>query len=168
MNRDSCHVMEELLVDFADDTLAGEEATQVREHLKQCPQCREMVEALRQSLKVAQTIWQDNTRHGGRARALPSHRWHYVAVAAVIALAAGAAFFWSARHKPTANAPTLAEIENRMTESARAARLLVTVDQLESQPSLRDVAESQYHYIVQKYPETAAAKAAQLKLESLR
>ena len=55
-----------------------------------------------------------------------------------------------------------------MAQSARAARLLATVDQLDSQASLRDVAESQYRYILAKYPETSAAKAAQLKLESLR
>lgn len=168
MNRESCHVTEELLVDFADDTLTREEAAKVKEHIEQCPPCRKTIEALRQSLQAAQIIWQDNTRHGRATRALPSHKWSYVvAAAAVIALAIVGAFFWSARHEPVPDAPTWAEIENRMAESARAARLLVTVDQLESQASLRDVAESRYRYILEKYPDTAAAKSARLKLQSL-
>jgi anti-sigma factor RsiW len=168
MNRDSCRIIEELLVDFADDTLSCEEAARVRKHIEQCPQCRAMVEALKQSLGTAQAIWRDNAHEVSRARAFPSHRWRYLAAAAVILLAVGTLAYWPSRRPAPPDAPTLAEIENRMAQSATAARLLAIVDQLESQPSLRDVAESQYRYILAKYPETSAAKVAQLKLESLR
>lgn len=167
MNRDSCQTIEELLVDFADDALTGAETARVRAHIEQCPPCRATVEALRQSLACAQTIWQDNTRHRRRTRALQSHRWRYVAVAAGILLAAGTLAYWPARHRPTGDAPTLAEIENRIDVSGRAARLLARIDQLETQASLRDVAESQYRYIMEKYPDTAAAESARLKLKSL-
>jgi len=167
MNRDPCQTVEELLVDFADDALPGAEAARVRQHIEQCPQCGVTVEALRQSLACAQTIWQDNARHRGRTRALQSHRWRYVAVAAGILLAIGTLAYWPARHRPTGDVPTLAEIENRIAASGRAARLLARIDQLETQASLRDVAKSQYRYIMEKYPSTAAAESARLKLKTL-
>jgi len=168
MNRDSCQAIEELLVDFADASLDAEEAARVREHIGQCPQCRATVEALKQSLETAQAIWRDNACTVGRTRALPLHWRHYVAVAAAVVLAVGSLAYWPSRRPAPADAPTLAEIEDRMTQSAQAARLLVTVEQLESQASLRDVTESQYRYILAKYPETSAAKSAQLKLASLQ
>lgn len=168
MNRDSCQITEELLVDFADDVLGGKDTARVREHIERCPRCRATVEALRQSLEIAQVIWQDNACPVSCARPLPVQWRRYAAVAAAVLLAVGALAYWPARRPAPADAPTLAEIEDRMAQSARAARLLATVDQLDSQASLRDVAESQYRYILAKYPETSAAKAAQLKLESLR
>ncbi len=168
MNRDSCQITAELLVDFADDTLSDEEAARVHKHIEECPQCRATVEALKQSLGTAQAIWRDNACPASRARTLPLPWRRYAAAAAAVLLAAGALMYRPARQPARADAPTLAEIEDRMTQSATAARLLATVDQLESQPSLRDVAESQYRYILVKYPETSAAKAARLKLESLR
>jgi len=168
MNRDSCQITGELLVDFADDTLSCEEAARVREHVEQCPQCRATVEALKQSLETAQAIWRDNACPASSARTLPLHWRRYAAVAATVLLAAGALMYRPARQPARADAPTLAEIKNRMTQSAQAARLLVTVEQLESQASLRDVAKSQYRYILAEYPETSAAKAARLKLESFR
>ncbi|MHC4517586.1 MAG: anti-sigma factor family protein [Planctomycetota bacterium] len=168
MNRDPCPEMDEKLVDFADGVLSGVEAAGVRQHLAQCAQCRATVEALRQSLEAAQSIWQDNTAPTSRVRTLPSHRWRYVAAAACVALAVGGVFFWPARRQPAANPPTMAEIENRIAASASAARMLAAAGQLETQTALRDVTESQYRYIVDKYPDTPAAEPARRKLESLR
>lgn len=168
MNRQTCQAMEELLVDFADDTLTGAEAARVCEHIEQCPDCRATVAALRQSLECAQTIWQDNAARIGRTRGVGSRQWHYVAAAAGILLAVGTLCYWPCGHQPAPNAPTLAEIEIRIAESGHAARLLARVDQLETQASLRDVAESQYRYILERYPNTAAAESVHRKLESFR
>ena len=167
MNRDACQTMEELLVDFADEALPSDQAAKVREHVEQCPHCRATVEALTQSLAMAQTIWQDNAHDVGQIRARQSHRWRYIAAAASILLAVGTLSYWPARHAPTADVPTLAEIENHIAAAGRAARLLARVDQLETQTPLRDVAESQYRYIVETYPDTGAAESARLKLKSL-
>jgi len=170
MNRDACQSMEEWLVDFADDALAGAEAARVREHIEQCPPCRSTVAALRQSLKAAETIWQENLGelHGRRGRTRRWRMWRYVAAAAGIALAVGTVFYRPTRHQPATDVPTLAEIENHVAASGRAARLLARVDQLETQTSLRDVAKSQYRYILEKYPVTDAAESARVKLKSLR
>ena len=168
MNQDSCQAMEEWLVDFADDALTGAEAARVREHLAQCSHCRATVEALRQSLKATEMIWQANARDAGRTRTTRRGRWRYVAAAAGVLLAAGILAHRPARHQPAPSEPTLAEIESRIAASGRAARLLARIDQLETQASLREVAESQYRYIVERYPDTTAAASARLKLESLR
>jgi hypothetical protein len=168
MNRETCQIIEEQLVDFADDALTGADATRVREHVEQCPHCRALAEALRRSLQCAEVIWQDNADPVVRAGALPAHRWPYIAAAAGILLAAGTLFYRPKPQSPPPGAPTLAEIETRIAASGRAARLLARINQLETQASLRDVAENQYRYLVEKYPDTAAAAAARLKLESVR
>jgi anti-sigma factor RsiW len=168
MNRDSCEEMEELLVDFADGALAGGEAERVGAHLERCPHCRAMVEALAQSLRCAEVIWQDNLRETQAARVGLRRLWRYFAIAAGVALSLGSVLFWSARHQPTTKAPTLAEVERHIVTAGTAARLLAATDQLETQASLRDVAQSQYRYILERYPDTEAAAQARLKLESLR
>jgi len=168
MNRDCCQAIEELLVDFADGALARDEAARVRAHTEHCPRCREMVEALGQSLRSAGIIWQDNLHSTRAVRVGRGSVWRYVAVAAGIVLAAGGLWYGSVRHRPAEKAPTLAEMEHRIVASGAAARLLVAAGQLETQASLRDVAEGQYRYILQKYPDTEAAGQARLKLESFR
>jgi hypothetical protein len=168
MKRDTCQAMEEWLVDFADETLTGPEADRVRKHVEQCPHCCEMVDALRQSLDIAQTIWLDNAQGIGPARTPRSHKWRYVAAAATILLAVGILAHSPPRQPPSAPTPTLAEIENRIAEAGHAARLLAKVQQLEVRTSRLDMARSQYRYIAERYPNTAAAESARLKLRSLR
>lgn len=168
MNHHPCPDMEEKLVDLADDTLTPEEAGSVRDHLAQCPHCRATVEALRQSLEVARSIWQDDLRDDRVGQVGHTHVGRYVAVAACVVLAVAGVSYWSARRQPVAGPPTIAEIEDHIAASAAAARMLAAVSQLETQTALRDVTESQYRYIVDKYPDTAAAEPARRRLESLR
>jgi len=167
MNHETCQTLEEQLVDFADDALTGIEAERVGRHVAQCSDCRATVDALRQSLRCAQAIWQDNARPVSRTRRLPLWRWPYLAAAGVL-LAVGALLYRSTSPLPAPDAPTLTKIEDQITASAGAARLLIAAGQLETQPSLRDVVISQYQYIVEKYPDTAAAAPAHLKLKALR
>ncbi len=169
MNHDTCQTIEEWLVDFADGALPSDQAARVRAHLSRCPACQTTVKALQQSLAVAQTIWQDNARDVGQPRTRRPSHWHYGAVAATILLALGTLFYRpGGRPHPATPGPSLADIERQMSEAASAARLLVATEQMEAQPSLRDVAENQYRYIVEKYPDTAAAQPARLKLQALR
>ncbi len=168
MNRDHCREIEELLVDLADGILAGEETTRVRSHLERCPHCRETFEALGESLQCAEAIWQHHLNDERAARTGSRRVWRYLAFAAGILLVCGAALFWPGRADPPAEAPTLAEIEQRIATAGTAARLLAATGQLETQASLRDVAENQYRYILTKYPDTEAAIQARRKLESYR
>ena len=169
MNHDTCQTVEAWLVDFADDTLPSDPAARVQAHLAQCPTCRATVEALHQSLAIAQTIWQDTARDVGQSQPRRLSLWHYGAVAAAILLALSTLFYRpGGRPQPAAPSPSLADIERQMIEAASAARLLVATEQMAAQPTLRDVAESQYRHIVEKYPDTAAAEPARLKLQALR
>ncbi len=168
MNRQTCQAMEELLVDFADEALTGAEAARVRAHIEQCPHCRATLTALRQSLAAARTIWQDNVGDVSRSRVPRSHKWRYAAAAAGILLAIGVLVHQTARHQPTAGAPTMTEIEKRIAESGHAAGLLARIGQLETQTSQQDVARGQYRYLAEKYPDTTAAESARRKLKSLR
>jgi anti-sigma-K factor RskA len=151
MNRAFCQTIEARLVD-----------------LEQCPTCRAMVDALRQSLRCADVIWQDNWRDAQTLPASGVGAWRYIAVAACIVVAAGGLWCWSVRRKPVTKTPTLAEMEQHISAAGAAARLLAATDQLQMQASLRDVTESQYRYILEKYPDTKAAVQARLKLESPR
>lgn len=168
MNRDSCQAIEERLVDFTDGTLAGDEEERVQAHIEHCPHCRATVEALRQSLRCAEVIWRDNLCDTQAVRVRPHRLWRRLAVAASTLLACGLAMFWSSRPRPLLEAPTLAEIEQRIAAAGTAARLLAATDQLEAQASLRGMAENQYRYILAKYPDTEAAVEARLRLKSFR
>ena len=147
--------------------LTGPEADRVRDHVAQCPHCRETVEALRQSLEIAQTIWQDNAQDVGRARARRSHKWRHIAAAAGILLAIGILAQRTPPNQSPPAAPTMDEIERRIAEAGHAASLLAAVDGLETLPALREVAERQYKYIVDNYPDTPVAEPARLKLQAL-
>lgn len=167
MKRDTCQIMEERLVDFADDALPSDQANQVREHIEQCPHCRETVAALNQSLTCAETIWQDNAHDVGRTQTTRSRRWRYVAAAGIL-LTVSIMIHRPVHRPPPTSTPTLAEIENHIAESGIAARLLAATAQLEAQTSLQDLVESQYRHISEKYSDTTAAEPAHLKLKSLR
>ncbi len=168
MNRDSCQAIEEMLVDFADGVLAHDEAERVGAHIEHCPHCRALLEALKQSLRCAEVIWQDN-RYGTQAvRVSPWRLGRYGAIAAGVVLSLGSVLVWFAHQKPAAKALTLAEMEHRIAAAGTAARLLAATDQFETQASLRDAAQSQYRYIVSQYPDTEAAVQARLKLKSFR
>ena len=159
MNTDTCQTIEEWLVDFADGALPSDQAARVQAHLAQCPTCRATIEALQQSLAIAQTIWQDTARDVGQSQPRRLSLWHYGAVAAAILLALGTLFYRpDGRTHPAAPGPSLADIERQMVEAASAARLLVATEQMETQPALRDIAKSQYRHIVERYPDTAAAE----------
>jgi len=130
MNRDSCQAIEEMLVDFADGVLAHDEAERVSAHIEHCPHCRALLEALRQSLRCAEAIWQDNLSDTQTVRVRPRKLWRYVAVAAGVVLSLGSILIWFARQKPTVKTPTLAEMEYRIAAAGTAARLLAATDQL--------------------------------------
>ena len=60
MKNDNCDKIEELLVDFADGLLSEQDTMLVREHLDDCSACRDTAIALKESLEMAQVIWNDN------------------------------------------------------------------------------------------------------------
>jgi anti-sigma factor RsiW len=169
-----CKDIEQMLVDYADGELPPSESGKVAEHLVKCVSCRRMLEALQRSLRLAEVIWDDGLAETKdihvsirpRARRV---RWpRYAAIAASILLVVGTYFVCRSLTKPAKPELTLAEIECRINDSASAARLLAAAELLAGQPYAEDLANSQYRYIVDRYPDTKAAAQVRSKAGRLK
>jgi hypothetical protein len=167
----SCKVVEQMLVDYADGRLSPGESSEVAAHLAKCGDCRRTFEALQRSLKLAGIIWEDGLSETEVIRIpIPKkvRRFHwpvYAAVAAGILLVVAISGVWRVLVRPTEKEPTFAEIEQKINESASAARLLAAADLLAEYPDAETIVKKQYSYIVETYPETAAAAEARLRIE---
>jgi len=171
MNEEICREFEERLVEYADGELLADEHEQVRRHVERCARCRMTVEALLESIRIAEAIWQGHLEDrqvvaGHRRSGVRWWRLDIVAAAACLVLGIGGAVLWSV-FRPQSQAPlTVADVEDRMARSAAAARLLAAADLLGTQAGDRALVESQYRYILRRYPDTDAAAEVRLKLQS--
>jgi hypothetical protein len=169
----SCKNIENMLVDYADGRLSPGESGQVSEHLTRCENCRGLLDALQKSLDLAGVIWADGLAETKAIR-IPtlrkvrkSHRLRYAALAASILLVVSAFTAWRALVKPVEiqKEPSFAEIERKITDEGTAARLLAATDLLADRPNAGTLVQSQYEYIVDRYPNTKAAAAAKAKIQ---
>ncbi len=109
MPTDACNELRDLLVDFADDELVGQERLQMETHLRQCPECREELRMLQRSLQIAEELWaspiSDESAAARPDVKLPAHkstacderRSPVLAVAAsALVLATAGVIVWSA------------------------------------------------------------------------
>jgi len=167
----SCVEISEMLVDYSDGWLSTNESKEVAEHLAECEHCREMLESLQSSLELAEVIWEDGLAETkeirisilGKTRKI---RWsRYAAVAAGILLVVTTSVTWRVLVRPAKKEINFVEIERRITESASAARLLAAVELLAEYPDAQSIVKQQFRYIVETYPETAAAAKAKLKIQ---
>ncbi len=168
MNTHDCSQIEELLVDYADGALDQSDADKVAAHLAQCPNCRDTLSALHDSLKLAKAIWQDNLDRTASAK---THgrllTWRkYAAIAASVAILAATALISQSQSPPKQPEPTLAQIEQQIEQSASAARLLAAADMLAPYTQTESIARNQYDYIIDAYPRTPAAVQAKERLRN--
>lgn len=169
--QESCEQFERLLVDYADGELSPPESPMVAEHLTKCERCRATLHALTESLSLTGAIWQDGlARTQDIHPAIPTkvHRvkWaRYAAIAAGIVIVGGLLAIWNASTRPREAGPTLAEMERRITECDRAARLLAAAELLADHPDAESISKRQYRYIVETYPQTPAAAKAKPKIQ---
>jgi len=171
MNSDIWHPEEDLLIDYADGVLDPAESPQVAEHLETCLLCQRRVKALRESLALTHSIWQDNLEQLEdiqlhTARPLP---WRRIRTAAACILL-GASLFWASHHQTTSNegipsVPSLEQIERDIVEVTIAAKLLAATDLMTKYPDAKTLVQSQYRHIVEGYPHTPAAQNAKLLIE---
>ncbi len=174
MKNDNCKQIEELLVDFADGELNEFDRVLVEEHLDGCPSCAETAKALKNSLSMAQVIWQDNL-DGPIVKRRPVRR--YIQIAAGLLIVAG--LFFVSYNKPEEattseieiaqadTLPTLAEIELQIEMEGIAAMVLARAEMIKKNPGKianpAEYLQSEYRHIVKMYPETLTAiKAAKL------
>jgi anti-sigma factor RsiW len=170
--RESCKEIADMLVDYADGQLSVERSSRVAEHLGKCSDCRELLRGLRESLELAQVIWQDSLHqterriHIGHAAKVARHRWlQYAAAAAVILVISAASIIWRTVYRAAPKQPTFAEIERKITEAGNAARLLAAADLLGGYSNAETIVKQQYRRIVETYPDTSAASKAKLQIE---
>ena len=170
MTKKECEQFEEMLVDYADGAVPGEQARQVASHLEQCAQCRTKIEALRRSLDLARTVWQANLGNaGGRGKrcfwlARGLRKWPYAAAAAVLIIAS-LVLYQRPEAGPEASGLTAEQVEQQIMAEGSAARLLATAEILSRKPHAQELAESQYRYLLNHYPDTRAAAAARTKTQ---
>ena len=178
MKEHTCHVVskEELLA-HADGDLPPSEAERIAEHITTCPDCQAFAEALERSLRVTQAIWQ--TAHAqwpetSSFNNVRSQRWSNrkaLAVAAGILLIFAVGTAWRLL-SDSADEPNkfneqekIAELRLKIAESSHAAQLLAATELLSRYPEAERAVKQRYRQIAEKYPETAAAAKARLKLQ---
>jgi predicted anti-sigma-YlaC factor YlaD len=175
----SCEEIRKILVDYADgqsrqgwpSPLSQSESNKVAEHLGMCRNCRRMLDALQRSIELAGVIWADgleqtkDVRISNPAKATKIHWLRYAAVAAGILLVLTTSLIWRGLVKPTQKEVSFADIERRITESGNAARLLAAAELLAEYSDNDAIVKEQFRYIVDTYPETAAAAEAKLKIK---
>jgi predicted anti-sigma-YlaC factor YlaD len=167
----TCEEIREKLVDYADGQLSQSESNKIAEHLGKCKNCRRMLDALQRSLELVEVIWEDGLGAAKEIRIpIPVKarkiRWpRYAAAAAGILLVVTTSILWRALVRPAKKELTFAEIERKITESASAARLLAAAELLAEYPDAETIVKEQCRYIVDTYPETAAAAEAKSKIK---
>lgn len=167
----SCEQIEKLLVDYADGELSSGESSKVAEHLAKCERCRKTFQALERSMELAGVIWEDGLREiedlgVTKVAAVRRFKWgRYAAIAASILIAAGIFRAWHSTTSHEEPTLTFAEVEQRIEQSGRAARLLAAAELLAECPDAQSIVEKQYRYIVETYPQTPAAAKAKSRIQ---
>jgi len=157
-----CERIRDRLVDYMDGELPESESRAVAEHLSACTRCREIVSGLERSLHLTRAIWLDNLE-GSRATPAdvpvrrPAVRWlRHAAIAASILITIGVLILSSTWRSPE-RAPTYAEIEQHISRTAAAARLLTATRILATCEGTESIVQQQYHYILSNYADTPVA-----------
>jgi hypothetical protein len=166
------HPHEDLLIDYADKTLDSDESLRVANHLETCSDCRHKVKALRESLALTQTIWQDNLGQIKEVQIPITRRfpWKWIQIAAAAVILLGVGLFWAFHSQtvPTEQIPSpsmLEQIARDIDQASMAAKLLAAADLMTKHPDSRTLVQSQYRHIVEGYPQTHAAKNAKLLIK---
>ncbi len=168
-----CKDIENILVDYCDGLLSGEEKSQVSQHLENCENCRKLLGALERSMELSTVIWEDNVSDIEKIKISVSqkvrkiHWLRYTSIAASILIATTAAILWCSYHKPKEKPTelTFEQIEKNINDSANAARLLAATELLANNSDNKEIVQNGYHYIAKMYPDTPAAEKIKLKIE---
>lgn len=93
MNKPSCEIIAEMLVDFSDGDLSAVDRKRVESHLSGCAACRCEVERLGRSLELARSVWAQAAAEASRCaveppRQPPARRRDRFRPAAVLAASA--------------------------------------------------------------------------------
>ena len=178
MKEHTCQIVsKEELVAYADGDLSPSETERIATHIAAYPDCRTFVEALKQSLKATQSIWQ--TAHAqwpetSSFNNVRTKRWSFrkaLAVAASILLIFAIGTVWrllsdSANESNKFNAQEkIDDLRFKIAESSHAAQLLAAAELLSKYPGTKDSVEERYRHIIESYPDTAAAEEIKMRMQ---
>ena len=173
MNHDTCDAISFQLVEYADGELPPPAMAAISDHLIECEDCRAKVSALRLSLEAAELVWRESEAPlldiEGRPHNRRSKRPYRLvtALAASIALLAGASFLWRYMTPGPDPQPTALAIESEIDRIGIAAQLLASADLLAEQPGGLAHAREGYRYVATHYADTEFRDQALANLQRL-
>jgi anti-sigma factor RsiW len=155
MKNPICDEISPQLVDYVDSELSSEQAQYIEGHLASCPDCSKLVKALDQSLSIAQGLWEDAYQKAGeiplpKLSPVKTPSWpRYAAVAAGIALLTSV--FWLIPKQQGDAQLSLAQVQEQVHQSARAAQLLTATRMLSECAGTEELVQQQLQYIQTQY-----------------
>jgi anti-sigma factor RsiW len=184
MTQPMCEGIGDRLVDYADGELPDAESAEVAAHVADCEHCRRQLAALRQSLALAQVIWNDNEAELAAVAPQPALRitrphaaWRSRRRVAAVAAAAALLAIVGLYHRPVpqnppatvqrSESPTVRELELQIARAGIAMQLLTAADILAEQPGGEEFACERYRYVLATYPDTEAGLESESRLASL-
>ncbi len=164
------------LIAYCDGELEQDEAQQIAEHIKLCQSCQDMTNALQNSLKIAQDVWQtDKTIWGDlhsfrkpMPHTLPIIKIASVAAVIIIIFSISLIYLISNSNKPPMKPVlTAKEIELQAERSAIAAQLLAVGDMYAAQTGAEKYAVERYNDIIESFPSSPQSEQAKSHLQKL-
>jgi hypothetical protein len=172
----------EMLVAYADEELASNEAEQITKHIARCENCQKILSALQRSLQITQAIWQSDEAKWPQKHSFKkpiSSRWsvrRLAAIAASILLVCGVGIMrrllyrsseetFKIKTEPTA--AKMDKIEIEVQRAGLAAQMLAVADMLAAQPGGERYAEKRYTYIMNSFTGMDESRQAKLRLQKL-
>ncbi len=157
MTKQPCDQISTELVDYADGLLDAKQAHHIEAHLAQCPDCTKLLKALNQTLRIAQTLWEGAGQEADRISQPPLRRSRFRHWFRIGTIAAGMAVVigvlrWNltSSHSPEP-APTLAQVQEQVSRSARAAQLLMATNMLSECRGTEELVQQQLNYVQEHY-----------------
>ena len=163
------------LVAYADAELSPRESECIEEHLKQCPDCRELIIAMQRSMDLTKAMWRKDEQRWQAVVAqtvkkqagLPKHYRITIAAAVLFLLALGSIglFEWQGR-KPYSTTKQLSptELELNIERAALGTQMLAVADLLAQQPGGTGYAVERYEYVVHHFKDERDAAKARLRI----
>jgi hypothetical protein len=164
------------LIAYCDSELQPDETQHIAEHINSCQNCQEMMDALQDSLKLAQDVWQTDTTKWGDLHSFIKPYLHTLpiikiaSVAAVIILIFSLSLIYLLSNSNEQLKPpvlTAKEIELQAERSAIAAQLLAVGDMYAAQTGAEKYAVERYNDLIESFPSSPQSEQAKLHLQKL-
>lgn len=168
MKDPQCEEISSQLVDYVDGELSPEQARHIEGHLANCPGCTQLARALDQSLVIAQGLWEDASEQAGQIpmpNLSPTRAWawtRYAAVAAGVTILIGV--LWLIPRHSNDSQLSLAQVQEQVQQSARAAQLLVATRMLSECKGTEELVQQQLDYIQTQYSDVPGIHNVNKKL----